>query len=350
MALEIIEGPDEPGGLPKQFGNRRPIFDSVLSINVSDNLHVNVSPNAPLNDWKLTVNAAPARCEMYYEGPNSSEEIMRGAEIYIEEAIDQLSFIWDYPVRAYRASLLDLSQPVKAGDIREFYEYISYSTPKSRQSNFHMKDPIRFDKIPDFASLPDKIRAALRWYAMGAAKNSDVERFIALWIALELLITESTEAVRLPYRADCGHDIPNCPVCSRPTLRSVAGARIQEFLTSVGGLTPEVARALWRTRQIVHGNNRLRAEDVQEIPQRLGELWGVLRTTLGRRLGARVTVAQQNPFATEAMIIQGTREVHDTDIDISLRTYPPLTLPLQRVEMPLTAFAVPSSAKEEGSQ
>lgn len=335
MALQIVKEPIEPNGLPQEFGERRPIFDDVFSIKTSDSVIVAISPFVHESEWSLTINAAPARCVLNFNGPGDPFEILKIAEPYFEEAIDQLSFIWDFPVTAYRSSILDLSDPVSIDHERRFLDCAGYATPKSIHSNFHSEERVTWGEQIWLDEVPDKIRAALRWYAMGSERHSDIQRYMAYWIALELVVQSETEAILQPYKADCGHEIPNCPICNRPTHRSVGGARMRQFLSNDGGTDDATASALWKLRQAVHGANRLRAEDVAHLPRRLGQLKQVLRRTLGKKLGGSVVDGPYpEPLATAYMSVGGLKKIAPSDLDISIRTYPKSDLRLQRVELP----------------
>src|SRR5262249_46617447 len=126
-----------------------------------------------------------------------------------------------------------------------------------------------YPEISDLAAnVTLKSRAALRWYVKGLAATFEVDRFIFFWIALEILWAESGVSIEEPSKcAKCGLEIKACTDCGRPTTRQVRGASIQKYLTSRLGVDSQIARELWRFRQLVHGSNKLRYEDLTELPR-----------------------------------------------------------------------------------
>ena len=68
-----------------------------------------------------------------------------------------------------------------------------------------------------------KVETARWWYLKAIATYYAVDRFIALWIALEILCTVDDVSVRQPVRLNCQHTLDQCPQCGKPTLRAVKG-------------------------------------------------------------------------------------------------------------------------------
>lgn len=112
--------------------------------------------------------------------------------------------------------------------------------------------------------LSEKTLAALRWYHKGLAANYDIDRFIAYWVALELLAPLASEAVNAPREymrsrnCDC-RPIQNCPSCGVSTEYQPGGPApsVTRYLMDVCGYTKKTARELSSFRQALHGSGRL---------------------------------------------------------------------------------------------
>ncbi|MDN3273821.1 hypothetical protein QWJ07_06175 [Frankia sp. RB7] len=335
LAFEIEEpGSSQTTPFPN-LGHPRARFDQIFSVPVSNGLHFNVCPFVDEGEWQaLGVGGAPVRGVVYFSGDMSNhDQIVRGLEVHLEELVDQLSILWDFPVTAYRLEIIDVTKPITIGDVRKFVNYTNYATPKLQSSDFHTSSAIDWSTLVRYDTLAEPVRAAMRWYRMGLEESADVQRFACFWIALEILVQHGQEAVSLFYKAPCGHEIQSCPVCSKPTSRNVGGQQIINFLAERAGVARNVAKALWKTRQMFHGANRLVASDLTLIPQRLGELWTAVREILVAKTGGKLTAPPAPPIATSAIIMMGTREVKAMDLDESYRTFPPVTRLLQFAEM-----------------
>lgn len=169
-----------------------------------------------------------------------------------------------------------------------------------------------------FRELNDRERAAVDWYLKSIAAPMQMDRFIFLWISAEILWTLSDVSVEGPYRADCGHEIPDCPICGRSTSRQMRGRSIQRFLVESLGMDSDIARALWRARQVLHGAEHFDSE----LIGRLDELTQHLRAGVNQALKESLDIAPKDPphvAVGQTSILPhvgllGAREVTDDDL------------------------------------
>lgn len=125
---------------------------------------------------------------------------------------------------------------------------------------------------------------ALDWYLKAANSPYDVDQFIFLWIALEVLLDGDADVmVEAPYQSRCGHTISNCPECGVDTRVQVRGKSLRAYLKRYGA-SEEDARDLWRTRQMMHGKNDLSRDAQSEVPRHVQVLRRALVQALKERL------------------------------------------------------------------
>ena len=135
---------------------------------------------------------------------------------------------------------------------------------------------------------------------------------------LEILASESAAGVEKPYVASCGHEIPSCPQCGRSTAREVQGPTLVSFLVEDLSVEASVAKELWRTCQMFHGNNDLTPESIKALPRHLL----TLKSAVVR--GLKVAAALSTPdfpivsadvmASSKAFALQGTRKLEPRDL------------------------------------
>jgi len=168
-------------------------------------------------------------------------------------------------------------------------------------------------------ALDRRQHAALDWYLKALAAQFQVDQFMFLWIAFEIQSDESPVRVEGPLITRCQHELAECPVCGKPTTRVIQGPTRQRYLTETFGIGEDVARELWRARQILHG-----AQDFDSaLMGRLPELCQVMRAVVNDGLKDALGIPRQAPpiveygqFAVAPNLgLGGTRQVEQTDID-----------------------------------
>ena len=121
-------------------------------------------------------------------------------------------------------------------------------------------------------SLGRRLRASMRWYSKGASARTNVEAFAFLWIAAETLSKPlRPDLEKQPIKTSCGHFISECPECQRSILKTPNGDIMRAILVDAG-VPEEMAKRLWRTRQMFHGQNDLTGKANRGLPEELGVL------------------------------------------------------------------------------
>lgn len=107
-----------------------------------------------------------------------------------------------------------------------------------------------------------KIDFALHWYRKAIAELVTVDKFIFLWIALEIMCNRHGDKVEVTSE---------CVECGHKTTSMGIGRTIRSYLTSFIGIPDQQARDLWSIRQVVHGRSLN-----QDQENKLGHLTGLL--------------------------------------------------------------------------
>ena len=332
LYAEILEAGDNPREMPKKMNLKRTIIDENFYLTVSDDIIFFLTPFVREGEWTTIKKGAPVRAVREIESTNQPNELLRSHEVYIEELIDYLSYLWSHPVGVYKVEIIDVTAPIAEGEIRDFLLAGDYKSPKLR-SGIIPEDQFLLKDLKNYSDLDQKTRTALRWYSLALQPQSIAQQFMALWIALELIVNDKLKATLVPYKAPCEHLIENCPTCGKPTNRRIGGAQIKKFLVSSMLIDPNDVQNLWRTRQISHGNNKMRSEDIEKIDAAALILLRIVRRLLGNRIATGYQ--EQNvdfPWPRYSML-EGTRRIGAQDIDEPVRTSPPTVGPLLRIVM-----------------
>lgn len=250
----VIENSEEHqcGAMPALGEYHGPI-DQAVSVPVSDGKSVIVSP---IQRDDRAMPGSPLLAWFDVETDTPATVLPPEAEIYLDELSDQLGFVWDYPVAVYDLSLIDVTPPIVAGATRNTMNIGGYHLPKHRPSTFNIRNQSIGE--PNFAEMPEPVSAALRWYSAASISQPDAQRYVALWIALEILARHKVAVTKAPYVAPCNHTIANCPECGATTEKSVEGKRMKSYLCDNLGTAETDADMLWKVRQLVHGRYRFR--------------------------------------------------------------------------------------------
>jgi hypothetical protein len=215
------------------------------------------------------------------EAPSASEALGEATPI-AEEVVEHLSFETHYAVRPFGTRIVDVTEPIAAGEMRDFMQLSGFPLAKYLQSA-----ALGHVEISDHPQLPDampelneRVAAARGWYVKSLATPCQADQFIFLWIALEILWAGSSYRTSGPYTCPNGHEVPNCPTCNAPAERPVMGLGIRRFLVEACGVEEDDARKLWRARQIIHGEVSFDSAEIGEMPARVQ----LLRAAVARQL------------------------------------------------------------------
>ena len=237
----------------------------------------------------------------------------------IELVLDYLSFQLQVQVEPRATDVLDVEPPVVVGEERGLLMLAEGYKPWKRRLSFDHGSAhtlIVPTMLSEFVELGDRVQRALDWYLLSLRAQSDAERFMLSWIAFEVLDDLLPGAVEAPLTARCGHEIPECPVCSVPTAKPVAGLSRKARLGQLG-VADDDAKRIWRTRQMMHGSESFGPERMGDLP-RLAQIVrsavvALLRVALGMPDDVPPFV-RYGVVATSGMMLGGRRALEDDDL------------------------------------
>jgi hypothetical protein len=251
----------------------------------------------------------------------TTNEAVEATDNVFESIIDSLSFVLGAPLRLGAFDVVDITQPVSEGDVREVE---IYSGPPSgtNVSSVEMEciRGSQFVTLPDvIPELDAKVSAALRWFYKSLNTALLHDQFIFLWISLENLCDMAPLSISGPYKGPCGHAIRCCPECGRSTDKEIRGPTIKHYLEVSFGITKETSSALWRMRQMMHGDINFDPRKMQDLPKLIQPLRAAVASGIKRHLQMDNHAAPQvlsagfsiNPCAG----LGGTRSIRAVDIE-----------------------------------
>jgi hypothetical protein len=155
---------------------------------------------------------------------------------------------------------------------------------------------------------------AIDWFVKGLASPFDADKFVAYWVATELLWKIDGEPlVSEPYTTRCNHVTHDCPVCGSDISKPVLGSSVKAYLVR-RGISQDDATKLWELRQVVHGSRDLSDDELLNEVPRLVQLLradGLLR--IKELLGLAPTdppITAPGPIMRE-MGLGGSRKLED---------------------------------------
>ena len=102
-----------------------------------------------------------------------------------------------------------------------------------------------------------KIDRALHWYRKAIGERVTLDKFIYLWISLEIMCNRHGEKVEITS---------SCKGCGHESKREGIGETIKAYLTSYICISEKQAKDLWEIRHVVHGRS-LSATQERELGQ-----------------------------------------------------------------------------------
>jgi hypothetical protein len=253
-------------------------------------------------------------------GPFDALQAVESAIEVFEVIIDSLSFELGTVIRVGQFEVIDLTAPAHVDDERELRVFSGppYGTNISsvEMESIHGAVQVTLpDKVPQYDA---RTAAALRWFNKSMSTNLLHDVFIFLWIALEILVDLSPISVEAPYQARCNHFIKHCPECGSPTAKEVRGPTIRQYLEVSFGVDPQVARDLWRMRQMMHGSINFEPAKLHDLPTLVQPLRASVAEGIKRRLGiaayAAPIIAASGFSINPAMGAEGTRKLTADDL------------------------------------
>ena len=237
----------------------------------------------------------------------------------LELVLDRLSFDMQAALSIIHTDVTDVTPPLAAGEERDHSTYASYPGDKfARSEDLGSAFTEATPHLRDTTPAPDpKVSAALRWYvkALGAPYLHD--RFIFLWITLEIFADDSGIAVLEPRPLRCGHLVETCPQCNKPTDQKVRGHSIIAYLQARGA-EPELAEKAWKLRQMMHGAMRFDSSKLADLPA----VAQVIRAIVAAELKTALRISESDPPVVvsgvtaihPAVAVGGTRPIIDEDL------------------------------------
>lgn len=211
------------------------------------------------------------------------EAANEAAQVTLGTVVDSLSLQLFHPLRPSGLEIVDFSAPRELGDLRAWQNFAWFD-----RDNFYRTHSKEFDVSRRFPRLPvnlpsysTRVGRSLDWFLKSLDAEYDVDRFIFLWISIENLAKEEGLSVTKPLTLKCQHVLQSCPDCHSDTSRIVQGPSMEIFLQAYD-VSQADSKALWRARQILHGDVALRSEDPTVLYALIRELrmavWMALKT------------------------------------------------------------------------
>jgi hypothetical protein len=205
---------------------------------------------------------------------SSTEDAIVAATEPIEAVIESLSFQLQSPLEIESMTIVDAD----AGDAGEAAEFEQFTPGRPLPVRRFRLAPTQLGDaetsfVPDLEfSLPldARHRAALDWYLKALASRYEVDRFIFLWIAMEILWRRSVTDRQAYDRR---------------------GTRIQAFLTARFDVPKGVAKRMWKARQVMHGDVPFDSAIMDE----LGGYTLALRVGVNNALKAAMGLGEEDP-------------------------------------------------------
>lgn len=255
----------EGGGLPEQLSPAPRALTGRATIN---DVEVRMAPVT--YDFIPSGEADAGEISFLVEAMDA-EAALAVADPILDAVVESFRFQLQLMIGIVMLHILDVTPPVEVGDTRGGFLFpfpLGYPLQRFRSSVQlgGVETAIEPDLGLALKTESPRAQASLTWFLKALAAPFDVDRFMLLWVATEIL-SKDAEAVTAPYTAPCGHSIPTCPECDCPTDRPVLGATIQQFLIQRCDVSADDARHLWRLRQIFHGDVPFDSSAMDDLPR-----------------------------------------------------------------------------------
>lgn len=269
----------------------------------------------------LPLNPMLKRVELLTEvEADDSRSAIRAFAPTLEFVVDLMSFQMGSVIVVGATDAIDVTPPVAEGDQRAID--IFADSPFDRNARLVEMEAIRgllFGQLPDISIIgSSRVAAVLRWFVKALGTQLLHDQFIFLWIALEILSDDSQVKVESPYIPPCKHEILECPICKRSTVKKILGPSRKAFLEAYG-VTPADSKRLWDMRQMMHGAIAFDSRQLDNLGALVQLLRAVVAAGLKDRLGipadAPPLIAASGLTIHPAMSVNGTRVIDAKDLE-----------------------------------
>jgi hypothetical protein len=320
IGLEKLQTAVNPaGGLPEKLDFESRVRDQVRVFGSGETVAIGHRwlPDAYVQSLGVPAMVDIAELIVEVEAETFEKGFEKAGAVF-DRLLDVLMFALQAPIQLGQLRAFDSSPPLVEGEERAFWTFSGYPFDRyarnvaleTATTESHLTLP---EELPRLSTAG---QAALRWYTKSLETAYSHDSFMFLWIALESLVDASGLAVAAPYRADCGHEIPECPICGETTSRKVRGSTLRQFLMD-HGVSDEDAKALWRLRQMMHGAVPFNSEKLSRLAELLQVLSavvaGLLKKELGIALDAAPIVVAGQLAIHPAMGVAGTTRLSGED-------------------------------------
>lgn len=248
---------------------------------------------------------------------------LQEADQLLEDICDNLAFRLQMPIPIRQLEVIDVSEPLKIGEERDFllfpypngYQHSKFENVQFINSTITEMKP---ELEVDFHGLDEKDRRILNWYHKALSATSIMDKFLFLFICAEILCNASKIKVLKPYVPSCEHEIENCPTCGKSTEKKVFGPTLKKYLEDVLGLNKDIAKDIWKVRQIVHGEKNVNVSLLKRISDICLSLQSGVTSGIRQRLNVPLDtppfVNNQGVGISNTTILGGKRAIDESDL------------------------------------
>lgn len=213
----------------------------------------------------------------------SSDEAIDNTLNQIEWICDQLAFCIQRPITYDSVTIESMDDE---SNIEQFI--LPKQPPKFRNeaiTNSIVGKNISIQLPP--SNFTEREFAMFRWYHKSLSANYDIDKFVFLWICLEIQLKIFGNQVKSYYQAPCNHLIKSCPDCGTSTERETNGNSLKNLLESELGVTNDIAKELWRFRQFIHGQNKMTTPETERMKTLVMYLQSATNTGIKKIIGLK---------------------------------------------------------------
>lgn len=237
----------------------------------------------------------------------NSRDAIKKSLPHVEWICDQLAFLIQRPIEYAQIHASCLATPNETEE-----HIIPIQPPKFRneaisQTYVNLKIAI-YEPQKNFT---EREFALFRWYHKSLSANYDIDKFVFLWICLEILLKIFDKKVLSFYTAPCGHKIEICPECNSSTEKEVNGKSLISLLMNELNTSELLSKEMWRFRQFIHGQNKLTQNETDRLTTLVCSLQAAIALGIKKILGGNENnhpIVLPEPYPITQISISGAIE------------------------------------------